>query len=77
MASRICFRDKFADWGSVVGTLLGHFNPEMIPMILTTSPRIVGEFVRALGWTADKTSIVLNAINKLPKNLPVLINQKK
>ncbi len=70
---------KFADWGTIIGILTGHFNPQIIPLMLSTSPRIVGEFVRALGWSANKTNIVLNAINKIPEKLPsaILKSQKK
>src|SRR4029077_17695994 len=44
--------------------IIGHFfQPQYIPMLLATSPRVVGEFVRTLGMTSAKTSAVMNAIN--------------
>jgi hypothetical protein len=45
--------------------LRGAFSVKFLPMLLSTSPRIVGEFVRALGLGAEKTTKIMGAINKL------------
>lgn len=57
---------KGADIGALYAGLRGVFTPQFIPLLLSTSPRIVGEFVRALGIGAEKTKAVLSAINKAP-----------
>lgn len=53
------------DIGSAFSLLLGHFNPSFIPALLSTSPRIVGEFVRGMGLGAQKAADISNAIQKL------------
>lgn len=45
--------------------LLGHFfQPQYIPMLLSTSPRVVGEFVRTLGMSKNAVSAIVGAVNK-------------
>lgn len=56
---------KGADIGAAFGFLAGHINPSFIPALLATSPRVVGEFVRALGLSAQATNGVIQAVNKL------------
>lgn len=56
---------KGVDVGGAMSILMGHFNPQIIPMLLTTSPRIMGEFVRSLGLAKDISSKVINSINTL------------
>ncbi len=51
--------------------LQGTFSAKFLPMLLATSPRVVGEFVRALGLGAQKTKSVLDAINKLPDDCSI------
>lgn len=51
--------------GIDVGLLYHFFDPSFIPVFLSTSPRLMGEFVRALGLGADKTSAILNTLNNL------------
>lgn len=62
---------KGIDIGTVMSTLLGHFNPKVIPLLLSTSPRLVGEFVRAAGIISSKVSPILKVINNLNAHLPV------
>lgn len=46
--------------------ILGHyFQPQYIPMLLATSPRVVGEFAHALGLTQGAASTVVGAVNKI------------
>ncbi len=48
--------------------LQGAFSAKFLPMLLATSPRVVGEFVRALGIGASKTKSIIDAVNRLPEN---------
>jgi len=61
--------------GIDVGLLLHFFDPKFIPVLLSTSPRIVGEFVRALGMGVEKTKVILDTINKLPENTQNILNK--
>jgi hypothetical protein len=54
---------KGADIAAAYSFLFHSFNPQFIPALLSTSPRVVGEFVRAMGLGTEKTAKVLNAIN--------------
>lgn len=56
---------KGADVGAAFTFLAGHFNPSFIPALLATSPRIVGEFINALGVSAKAGSKIAQAVNKL------------
>lgn len=55
---------KGADVGAAFAVLGHYFNPQYIPMILATSPRVVGEFVHVLGMGKDAVSAITHAINK-------------
>jgi hypothetical protein len=61
---------RFADFGAVVSALYGVVNPRYIPMMLMTSPRIVGEFLRTSGMATNKISTIINYLNKI-KNVGV------
>lgn len=52
--------------------LQGAFSAKFLPMLLATSPRIVGEFVRALGYSATKSAQILKAVNNLAPYAPSL-----
>ncbi len=56
---------KGADIGALSSVLFHAFNPEVIPMLLTTSPRIMGEFVRGLGMGAAKSTEIINTVKKI------------
>lgn len=60
---------KGIDVSAGLGALSHFFNPAIIPALLGTSPRIVAEFVRALGLGVGQVEPILNAINqmKIPK----------
>lgn len=58
---------KASDAGAAMSVLLGHFNPQIIPFLISTSPRMVGEFVRMAGIGATKASQLLNAVGSLKK----------
>lgn len=57
------------DVSAGLGALAHVFNPSIIPALIGTSPRIVGEFVRAMGMTAGQVEPILKAINtfKIPE----------
>lgn len=55
---------KGMDVSAALGLLAHSFSPEIIPALLTTSPRIVGEFVHALGLGVGKTAEIIRAINQ-------------
>lgn len=54
---------KGADVMAAYSFLAHSFNPQYIPVLLMTSPRVVGEFVRAMGVGADKAGKVIDALN--------------
>jgi hypothetical protein len=54
---------KGADVAAAMSFLLHSFNPSVIPALLSTSPRVVGEFVRTMGISADKVAKITDAIN--------------
>lgn len=54
-----------ADAGAAVNMLMGGFNPHMIPLMLATSPRLVGEFLSAVGYSMSKTKSILSALSKV------------
>ena len=56
---------KGADIGAAFALLGHYFDPKYIPMILATSPRVVGEFAHALGMTKNAVSAVVGAVNKV------------
>src|SRR3990167_2887016 len=60
------------DVGAAFQIINGIFNAKFIPLILATSPRIVGEFVQALGYSASKAKTVIDAVNKLAPRSPAL-----
>lgn len=53
------------DAGAAYTFMRGIFNASEIPVLLSTSPRVVGEFVKALGVTANGVGKVMSAINSL------------
>ncbi len=55
---------KSADVGAAFAILGHYFSPQMIPALLATSPRVVGEFVHALGMTKGAASAITGAIAK-------------
>lgn len=57
------------DVSAGLGALAHVFNPSIIPALLGTSPRVVGEFVRAMGIGASKVEPILKALNtfKVPE----------
>jgi hypothetical protein len=56
---------KGADIGAAFAVLGHFFNPHYIPMLLATSPRVVGEFVHALGYSRNAASAIIGALNKV------------
>ena len=55
------------DVSTAVGILYNVFNPAMIPALMSTSPRIVGEFLNGLGVAKQYVAPIVSAINKLPE----------
>ncbi len=53
------------DVSAGLGALAHVFNPSIIPALLATSPRIIGEFVRAMGIGKAQVVPILDAVNKL------------
>lgn len=51
------------DVGGAYAILTGIFNPHVLPLFAMTSPRVMGEFINGLGWSAKKAASVVNAIN--------------
>lgn len=63
---------KGLDIGAIYGLFKGILSVKAIPLILSTSPRVVGEFVRTLGIGAkyaNKLSEMINAASKLVPNV--------
>lgn len=58
------------DIGAGLAVLTHFVSPEFALALLTTSPRIVGEFVRALGLSAEKTAAIMSVVNKIGGKLP-------
>lgn len=56
---------RATDAGAALGALTGFFNPQLIPFLLATSPRVVGEFARAAGIATNKINEILNSIKIL------------
>jgi len=56
---------QLTDVGVAFQLLRGMFNPAEIPAILSTSPRVVGEFVRALGVGTRNAAKVIDAVRAL------------
>ena len=56
---------SLVDAGAAYALIRGIFTPQEIPVLLSTSPRIVGEFVRALGITSRAAGKVIDAVNTL------------
>lgn len=62
---------KGIDVSAGLGALAHVFNPSIIPVLLGTSPRVIGEFARAMGIGAGQIEPILKAINtfKVPAAL--------
>lgn len=60
------------DVGAGISALAGMFNPQIIPALLMTSPRVMGEFVSALGWTGAKKAAAMKALNTIAPHVPSL-----
>lgn len=56
---------KGADLLNIVKGLGGAIHPAALIEFALTSPRIVGEFVRGLGWSAEKISQVLGQVDQV------------
>ena len=63
-----------AEIGAVTSVLGGLLSPKILIGLLATSPRVVGEFVQALGYGSAKTKAILNAINKLGKEIKLPVS---
>jgi hypothetical protein len=61
---------KGLDIGAAFAVLGHFFNPTYIPMLLATSPRVVGEFVRATGIGTDHASAIMKAVNSVGGKIP-------
>jgi len=61
-----------ADVLSALQILTHGINPSMISVFLGTSPRIVGEFMRATGMASSKISQITGALKKLGAPIPML-----
>ena len=55
---------KGADVGAAFAILGHYFQPQYIPLLLATSPRVVGELVRTLGMSKDAVSAITGAVTK-------------
>lgn len=64
---------RATDASAALGMLTGFFNPQLIPFLLATSPRVVGEFARATGITTNKINGILNSVKTL-SDLKVDVN---
>lgn len=53
---------KGIDVGTAWAVLQGAFSAKFLPMLLATSPRVVGEFVNGLGIAARKTQVIQDAL---------------
>lgn len=53
---------KGIDVGTAWAVLQGAFSAKFLPMLLATSPRVVGEFVNGLGVGARKTQVIQDAL---------------
>src|SRR5205085_9448930 len=53
---------KGIDVGTAWAVLQGAFSAKFLPMLLATSPRVVGEFVNGLGIGARKTQVIQDAL---------------
>lgn len=62
---------KGIDVSAGISALSHVFNPAIIPALLATSPRVVGEFARAMGLGAGQIEPILKAINtfKVPASM--------
>jgi hypothetical protein len=61
------------DVGAAYAVLAHAFNPQFLPMLLSTSPRVVGEFINALGLGARNTKIIRDALTTVSKrSLPLV-----
>jgi hypothetical protein len=57
-----------ADMAAIFGALSHVFNPQFIPTILATSPRLMGEFVNSLGVGARYAEPLTNFLTKVVSN---------
>lgn len=53
--------------------LKGAFNVHYLPLLFSTSPRIVGEFVHGLGIGARKADLILRAVERVTKSGLILL----
>lgn len=67
------FIGRATDASAALGMLTGFFNPQLIPFLLATSPRVVGEFARAAGIATNKINQIINSIKTLT-DLKVNVN---
>lgn len=49
--------------GATVSAVTGSVTPAIIPSLVLASPRVVGEFARALGISASKTQALIDAVS--------------
>lgn len=59
--------------GAATAVIAGLFSPKVLFGLLATSPRIVGEFVNALGFSSAKTKSFLRILNNLAPSVPPLV----
>lgn len=53
------------DVGATLGALGHYLNPQLIPALLLTSPRVVGEFLNTVGMAKNVISPILKTVNEL------------
>ena len=55
--------------GLSTGTaILSYLNPKMLPLLAASSPRVAGEFIQGLGYSAKLTKQIVRAIPKTAKD---------
>lgn len=58
------------DVSAIVGTIAHVLSPQTLIALLSTSPRVMGEFFRGLGMTAGKAEILAKSIKSYAAQLP-------
>lgn len=58
------------DVGAAWMLLTNTFNPKLLPLILSTSPRLVGEFLRLVGISGRSLKILVDALNVVARKIP-------
>jgi hypothetical protein len=64
---------KGVDFMAITGLFGGILKPETIAIMLSSSPRIVGEFVHALGVSSNYATKLANFINKVAKAASIAV----